>query len=276
MIWLILIALVVWAFVWWLKNCKTVKNGSMVCVTGGVKSGKSTFSFWLAYRAYKRNVRSVKFRNWLRKVFKIKGADEELPLFYTTIPVAVPHVLLTTELAMRLERFAYKSVIWIDEASLFADSQNYKNPVVNKQLTLLNKLIAHETKGGTIVYNTQSIGDLHYSVRRCLSEIYYVHSTFKWLPFFLMCSVREERYVEDNIAVNAPEDLEVYLKRVVMPKTIWKKFDCYCYSKLTDDLPVNKNVTEAKSLKADKIVTLDTSIKVECDLNEKKECEVVI
>lgn len=250
---------------------KVPKIGAMTCVTGEVKSGKSTFSFALAYGQYKRNIRAVKIRNWFRKTFLPKFALEEMPLFYTTIPVGVPHVLLTKELLMREERFAYKSVIWVDEASLLADSQFYKDINVNDSLMFFNKLIAHETKGGMVVYNTQSVEDLHFSIKRCLGRVFYVHETYKWIPFFLVCTVREERYsAENSVTTNYNEDMEETLKRVIIPKSVWKKFDCYCYSILTDHLPAHTQVTNAKTLKARKLLSFNPRHELEVSLNEEE------
>ena len=69
--------------------------------------------------------------------------------------------------------------------------------------------------------------------------------------------VREERYCEDNSSINTYEnDVEDCLKKVIIPKKIWKKFDAYCFSYLTDDLPVADNViVGAKDLKAKDIVS---------------------
>lgn len=252
------------------KNFKIPKIGAMTCVTGGVKSGKSTFSFALAYKSFKRNLRGVKIRNFFRKVFFIKDCDEELPKFYSTIPVACDHVLLTKDLLLRNERFAYKSVIWVDEASLLADSQYCKDLDVNDKLMFFNKLIAHETKGGLVVYNTQSVADLHYSVKRCLSEVFYVHGTFKWLPFFLLVTVREERYSEDlSVTTNYNEDVEENLKKVIISKKVWKMFDCYCYSVHTDHLPIADNVQKADSLKARKLLSFNP--RHELDVDEERE-----
>lgn len=256
MFWGILILIAVIFITWYIhKHFKVPKVGAMAMVTGGVKSGKSTFSFALAYKAYRRNLRSVKVRNFFARLFS--KPLEELPLFYTTIPVACPHVLLTRELLKREKRFAFKSVIWVDEASLFADSTLVKDSDLNDRLLLFNKLIAHETHGGMVVYNSQSISDIHFSVRRCLSEYFYVHGVFKWLPFFLVVTLREERYSEDGSTINNyDEDVEEKLKRVIIPKSTWKKFDCYCYSAQTDNLPVVDNVVEnVESLKAEDIVS---------------------
>lgn len=268
---IIILILLIVGYFYISKHYKMPKIGAMTCVTGGVKSGKSTFSFALAYKAYKRNVRGVKIRNFFRTLFRV-DFQEEIPLFYTTIPVACEHVLLTKDLLMRKERFAYKSVIWIDEASLLADSQYCKDLEINDNLMFFNKLIAHETKGGLVVYNTQSVADLHYSVKRCLSEVFYVHDTFKWLPFFLVCTVREERYSEDlSVQSTYQDDLEETLKRVIIPKKVWKMFDCYCYSKLTDKLAVNTNVTKAEDLKAKKLLSFNPRHELEVDDLEDKE-----
>lgn len=272
MILYILLAVGVLFLLWYIhKNFKIPKIGSMVVVTGGVKSGKSTFSFHVAHTTYKRNLRNVKIRNFFSKIFKKPQA--ELPLFYTTIPVETEHVLLTEDLLLRNTRFAYKSVIWVDEASLLADSQSYKDLDVNDRLMLFNKLIAHETRGGTIVYNSQSLADLHYSIKRCISETFYVHETFKWLPFFLVCTVREERYSEDGQSVNVyNSDVEESLKKVLVPKSVWKKFDCYCYSVMTDGKPIEKNINYNYDLKARKILSFNPrhNIDLKGEENEKK------
>lgn len=271
---IIIILAVFFGFALWSKFFKIPKTNNMVLVTGGVKSGKSTFSFHLAYSKFKQNRRAVRFRNFLAKIFS-KPLMEE-PKFYTTIPVAVPHVLLTRDLLMREHRFAYKSVIWVDEASILCDSMSYKDLDVNDRLLLFNKLIAHETKGGTIVYNTQSVSDLHYSVKRCVNEVMYVHDTFKWLPFFLVCTVREERYSEDgSVSSVYDDDVEKTLRKVIIPKSVWKKFDCYAYSSMTDDKPLYDSEVCATSLKAKGILSFNERHNItieEKEEDEKKEC----
>lgn len=272
--WLIVAVIAVIVCVVYSKYFKTLKKGNMVLVTGAVKSGKSTLSYYIARCTYRRNLRAVNVRNAFIKLFHLPVPYLEKPLFYTTIPVGIPHVLLTKELLLREERFAYKSVIWIDEASLFADSQSFKDKDVNDRLLMFNKLIAHETKGGTIVYNTQSVADLHYSIKRCISEIVYVYDTCTWLPFLLVSNVREERYSEDNIAVNTyGEDIADTMKRVVVPKRVWREFDCYCYSNLTDDLPVNENVVNATTLKAERVVSINDRHCIEKIKKEEEKCE---
>jgi len=252
--WILIIALILIAVFIIRKKFKSVKVDSLTLISGGVKTGKTTLAVHLALKEYKSVCRKVKIVNFFRRIFK----REELPrpLLYSNIPLDCPYVPLTKDLLLREKRFVYKSVILVSEASLVADSQLIKVQEINQDLLLFNKLIAHETHGGKIFYDTQSISDLHYSIKRCLSSYLYIHHTTKWIPFFLFMKVREDRYSEDNNVVNINDkDVEDTLKTVIIPKRVWKKFDCYCYSTLTDDLPVVEGEVLPDSLKADNIVS---------------------
>lgn len=252
--WLILVALVCLVLHIIRKIFKYPKIGAMAMVTGGVKTGKSTFSVALTIREYKRRHRAWKFRKFFQKLLK-REIDEE-PLIYSNIPLAVPYVPLTEDLILRRKRFTYGSVIYVCEASLMADSQMVKDMELNERLLLFNKLIGHELKGGCIIYDTQSIADVHYSIKRCLSEYFYIHHLVKWIPFFLVAYVREDRYSEDgSVVAVSSQDVEDTLTRVIIPKSTWKKFDCYCYSSLTDDKEVVSDTVVADSLKATNILS---------------------
>ena len=255
---LLLIGLGFFLFRWIMSKFKVPKIGAMALVSGGVKCGKSTLSVAIVMSEYKKRTRRIKFRNFFRKMF---GKPlQELPLIYSNIPLGVPYVELTDDLLLRKKRFVYGSVIYCCEASLVADSQLFKDMELNERLLLFNKLIGHETKGGCVIYDTQCIGDCHYSIKRCLSEYIYVHHLTKWIPFFLLAYVQECRYSDDKSTINVQdEDVENKLRRVIVPKSTWKKFDCYCYSSLTDDLPVENKVVEAIDLKARKILSFKKS-----------------
>lgn len=159
---------------------------------------------------------------------------------------------------MRKTRFAYKSVVWVDEATLLADSQLYKDVNLNAALLEFCKLFGHETKGGCIFFTSHCLSELHMAMRRASSEYFYVHSLIKWIPFFLVATVREERYSEDGTSVNVyDKDVEESLRKVIISKRVWKWFDCYCYSVMTDDLPVEKTVVNPSNLKADYVVSFN-------------------
>lgn len=236
------------------KLFKYPKIGSICMVTGGVKTGKSTFSVALVYREWKTRHRRWKIRKFFQTLFKLP-VDEE-PLIYSNVPLKVPYVPLTRDLLTRKQRFNYQSVIYICEASLVADSQMIRDAELNEKLLLFYKLIGHETKGGVLVVDTQAISDVHYSCKRVLSEYFYIHHLTKWIPFFLVAYVREDRYSDDGTVVTVNDkDVEQTLTRVIIPKKTWKLFDCYCYSALTDDLPSVDSTVVADSLKANEIVS---------------------
>lgn len=263
---LVIIAILV-AWILLSKLLKIPKFGNMVLITGGVKTGKSTMSVWLAARQYWRQRRKVWIYNrilypalhWLPFRWAKNMRIREIPLFYCNIPIAIKgYTPLTTDLIERKTRFRYGSVIYICESSLVADSQTIKDQIINEEMLLLNKLIAHETKGGYIFYDTQSISDNHYAVKRCLSTYFYIHHTRK-IPFFCLSWVRELKFSEDNSTINTFEDdVEKTLQLVIIPKKVWKMFDCYCYSALTDDLKVEDRqaiIVKTQSKKAKKIIT---------------------
>ena len=258
-----------------LNKFKVPKLNSLVMVTGGVKCGKSTLSVHMAISTYKSNRRKIKFKNFFRKLFH--KPLQELPLLYSNVPLAINYVPLTRDMLLRRERFVYGSVVYIQEASLVADSQLIKDKDLNNQLLLFFKLFGHESKGGTCILDTQCISDVHYSLKRSLSEYFYVHHLVKWIPFFLVAYVVEDRYSDDGtIITTESKDTEENLKRIIIPKRAWKYFDCYSYSVLTDDLKVNKklinNNLQTQDLKAYNIVSFRNEFNVEKEQkeNEKK------
>lgn len=256
MIWLVLIIGLIIVMVL-TRKFKKPKISCMALITGGVKAGKSTFSCALALSKYKSQVRKVRFANFFRRIFRKELFEK--PLLYSNVPLKCKYVPLTDDLLLRKQRFVYRSVIYAQEASLIADSQLIKDLDINQRLLLFNKLIGHETKGGYLIYDTQSINDNHYSIRRCISEYFYIHDTIKWIPFVLLCHVRELRYSDDGQEINVYEgDVEESMRTVLVSKRVWKMFDAYCYSVLTDHLPVASDVVEGRELsdlKARKVVS---------------------
>lgn len=256
MIWLVLVIGLIVVIVL-TRKFKKPKISCMALVTGGVKAGKSTFSCALALSKYKSQVRKVRFANFFRRIFRKELFEK--PLLYSNVPLNCEYVPLTDDLLLRKQRFVYRSVVYAQEASLIADSQLIKDLDINQRLLLFNKLIGHETKGGYLIYDTQCINDNHYSVKRCISEYFYIHDTVRWIPFILLCHVRELRYSDDGQEINVYEgDVEESMRTVLVSKRVWKMFDAYCYSVLTDHLPVASEVVEGRELldlKARKIVS---------------------
>ena len=253
---LILLVIIAVLLIKYFKSRKKINIGALCLITGGVKSGKTSLAVYLAFNEYRKRI----FNFYFKKIFfPKKNINIEKPLLYSNVPLKCSYVPLTKDLLLRKKRFAYNSVIYVCEASLVADNMLFKDMVLNDKLLFFNKLIAHETKGGCLIYDTQSLQDVHYTIKRSVSNFIYINSLNKGLPFILRANVKE--YInlgeDSNVFSINNDDLENEMKYVYFPKAIWKKFDCYCYSTLTDNLEVEKNVINNKngSLKVDKIIS---------------------
>lgn len=257
-----------WFFIHkFLSRFKFPKIGALALFVGGLKSGKSAISLacaWFNYRIARRKWRIKCFFIKVVNLFKRKNkfAFPERPLFYSTIPLKyIPYIPVTRDHLLRRRRFAYGSVVFIDEASLVADSQLIKDKCINNELLLFFKLFGHETRGGKCIVNTHCITDLHYALKRTTSQYFYVHHVSKYIPFVTLGYIREERYSEDGANINAfTDDVEETMKRCLMRSSIFRKYDSFCFSYLTDNLPTDtyadcRLLGKYDSLKASEIVS---------------------
>lgn len=240
---LVLVAIAFWFF---RRFFKFPAFGAVTMITGGVKCGKSALTVCFGVRAY-RKIRFVwHIRCFFAKLFRRQKPEE--PLLYSNIPLKnISYVPLTRDHLMRKVRLNAKSVCILDEASLVADSQLIKDKDINTQLLLFFKLYGHSTHGGKIFCNSHCISDLHYALKRTTSTYYYVHHLTKF-PFISCFKVREERYSEDGTTVNQyTDDVDKSLLRLFMFNRYYKRYDCFCYSALTDDLPTRNEVKKLRS-----------------------------
>lgn len=251
---LIIVAIVIVAFIIKGKS-KFLKLDAVTMINGGVKCGKTSLAVHLALKTYRKNL----IRYYIgSKVFRKKM---EKPLLYSNIPLKCNYVPLTKSIIERKERMNYKSVVLLSESSLVIDSMSFKDGLVNERVSLFIKLFGHETRGGSMFIETQSINDNHYAVKRCINKTLWIHSLIKVIPFFLVFRVREMAYSDEGnpSTINVfNEDVDNSLKLLIVSKRVWKKFDCYCYSSFTDNLAPVVNVVDKKDvddLKVAKIVS---------------------
>lgn len=251
-IWIILIIICVVAlYVLYRKNFKILNVPSVCLITGGVKCGKSLLSVKLSIKDYKK-------RHLIWKIKKLFGYKEEEPLYYTNVFVTFgnykrkrKHKLdkniryITLDHLLRNYRFNYKSVIYIQECSLLADNMDYNNATRNVDLSLYNKLIAHETKGGCVYYDTQSVLDSHYSIKRVCSTYLFIQKKLNIFGLFLILYVREMINTENGVN-NFTDDIDTTTRKVLVPRWWFFRYNRYEYSYLTDDLDTN-NVPYDKS-----------------------------
>lgn len=247
--------------VWFVRKFfKFPAFGAVTMITGGVKCGKSALTVKFARRAYRKALVGYYISCVVAKLFRRELPEK--PLLYSNIPLyKVKYVPLTLDHLLRKKRFNYKSIVLLDEVSLVADSMlsvNQKSTDVNTQLLLFCKLFGHETKGGKLFANTHVLSDVHFAFKRTTSTYYYVHSLSRF-PFFSFFHVREERYSDDGTVVNSySEDAQRSMLRIIAYNGLYKRYDAYCYSKLTDSCPTANIVKFNRSradLKLNKIVS---------------------
>ena len=263
--WLWLVVLILFclgAYIYY-KYFKIPKMKNVVFIDGSLGTGKSALTVCLAIRMYKRHLRHYKFRKFIYKLFKIKKENEE-PILYSNIHLRnIKYTYLTNDLILRKNyRFAYKSIVILDEFSLVADQNMYgkKYEEICERMNEFFKLFRHETKGGYLFINSQSTSDLNYTLKSVLSDYFYIHhKSNRFVPLVCVLKVQECRYSRDNSSLNVNiEDVEENLKCLVMLKKWFKYYDTYCHSIYTDFLPVYVNDDfrdKSKSLKSGKLVS---------------------
>lgn len=235
---LILIGAIVLVF-FILRKTKRFKLPNVVIVTGAPKTGKSALCLVLARRRY----RSALIKWYLGiPIFKVinhfaihKKEYPLKPMFYSNIPLAYKHNRITQDILKMRVKVPKKSVFFVDEVSLMADSMMFKDENLNMDLLLFFKLIGHTTYGGSIFMNSQCVGDVHYSIKRVLGSYLYIHDTITAWPFIAIANVREMVFSDDSqVGNNVTEDLDLSMRKCFYFKRVYKKYDCFCYSTFTD------------------------------------------
>lgn len=264
MIYLIILIIVLVIIYFIFRFFKIPKLKNLIFIDGSLGTGKSFYSVYLAIRLYKKQLFKYKIQKFLLHFFsfipKFKNKHVEQPVLYSNIKLKdIDYVLLDNDFLLRKKRFAFKSVVLLDEFSLVADQFLFKDKDLNEKLTLFFKLFRHETHGGYLVINSQSINDLHFSLKYVLSDYLYLHSRRK-LPFFTFIKCRELTYCADssNVVNVNTTDVENDLVTLIVPNKYYKKYDSYCYSLFTDFLPFEYNFTLSKSLKNYDLISFRT------------------
>lgn len=274
---LLLILCLVLFVLWWIRRkFKTLTLPCVFFVSGAIKSGKTLLSVHLAIKEYKKAVRHWKIRQFLLLFFRFKKTDDDnyAPMLYSNIPLAdVKYNPLTMDIILRQVRIPNKSVVLIDEVSLFADSMLFKDKELNNKLMAFYKLYGHYSHGGKMIIDSQSIADNHFSFKRCMGSYIYIYERRKY-PFFSVLKVRELMYSEDNsIQNNFIEDAELSFRKILITNRTYNKYDCYCYSCFTDKLVYKVDYNAQKksikdNLKCYSILSLNDFV---IEMNKKME-----
>lgn len=268
---LIVLILLIIGYSWYKKNFKKLDIPCVAMVTGAPKCGKSTIAIHLAYKEFKKARFKVAVKNIFNRLMHKPLLEK--PLFYSNIPLNIKegYTPVTKELLTAQTKFVEFSVVYLGEVSLIADSMSYRNEDINEQLLLFNKLFGHRV-GGKLFYDTQCINDCHYSLKRVVSNYLYCYKLVN-LPIlpFVIAYVREERYSDDNSTINTFEsDVEDSLKKILISKNVWKKFDYRCYRNIHNykSLKEECDIIHTNKLEANNIVSFKNYKTLEVNKNE--------
>lgn len=254
MAWIVVLVVVGVLLFLYFRYFKIPKIKNVVFVDGAPGAGKTFYCVNLAIRLYKAELRRYRVRkgilfvlsrlSFLKGVFaRFADAYGSLrePMLYSNIPLrCIKFCPLTMDILLRKVTIPYYSVILFDEISICVDQFDYKDRDVSDALKDFFKLSRHQFRGHVVI-DSQSVNDLHYSIKSVMSEYFYIHHRTK-LPFISILSMQELAYSADSSAnniVNAfTDDLESTLKKVIVFNKYYRYYDSYCYSILTDSLPV--------------------------------------
>lgn len=258
------IVLLVTVVVMW-KYKKQLHIGNLTLISGGVKTGKTQLSVCIVMKLYKKQLKKWRI-NCIKAKIKKQSLPEK-PLIYSNMPLGCEYVPLSLDLVTGKSRFAYGSIIYLNEVSLVSGSKDIKDEIVNDWLLQMYKLCAHMTKGGYWILDTQSPQDLHYTIKRSLSTYLCIYRTIK-LPHVSIMWVRENLLVdgENTIAIDSQTDSQDNPKEggkrqywQIVSNKYWQYYDQYAYSYLTDNLPVyteTVKLTKKSDKKVHKLVRI--------------------
>lgn len=251
-IFIVFIIIVILMILYMLRKKKF--NGANVQeFNSNVGGGKTSTAIYVGMTRHKFLVTSVKFTNFWRKVFHLEPF--ELPYCYCNQPIyknRKKDILwkwykpFTLEHLLRKVRVERKSTTILCECSLIATSmdgvpnKNGFSREQNDSLNLFLKLYRHYSHGGSLICETQSRDDLHYSFDRNIVVCTFIFKSIN-LPFFRLVKCMDLLYSgnkEITNSINGDVTQSVDLKWFLVPKTIFNKYDSYYYECLTKDLPV--------------------------------------
>lgn len=260
---IILVIILIVLYCYFYAKHKTIKCNSVLMITGAPKTGKSLLSVYLAFNFVFWNRVKWCLNKSINFTFGFNYL-KDFPELYSNIPLkhSFGYIPITKNMLLRKEKINEKSVFYLGEFSLVANSRlgqknGNKNGIdydtINEELLLFTKLCGHQFNGKVII-DSQTISDVHYAAKRVLSNYLYIHHTTKLL-FHNVLWVQEMIFSDDNSSINVnDEDCESKLKWLWLPKKYYKKYDFRCYSVFTDNLTSDSKLIYPNNMKADNIV----------------------
>lgn len=182
---------------------------SVILYTGGLGSGKSLISSQMALKLLRKNRSIVFWHNVFHPIDKW-----EKPQLYSNIAFKISKkewaLKLTPEHLTLQASIIPKSVVFVDEISLFLDQFSIKLPA-SDTVEEFSTLFRQYTKNGFLVANTQNSNKVNFHFRYCVNSALNLCYFKKWFPFcwlFYTVKVRNISLADDikKIENNNKED----------------------------------------------------------------------
>ena len=198
-----------------------IKNDNVICLSGGLGTGKTSIAVETALNRLKKNRRTIN-----------KGAK-----LYSNIPIIISKKeaseKLTNDILYRRNKLPIGSIVLLDEASTYIDNMQVRGPNVRK-LDNFFRFYRHYTKGGYLIMTDQSLSLVHNIIRRRVNTFYLLSNNKKVLKYWHFCEVIPLINTDDSTIKEQDTDKQLILFGCY---GIIKHYDTYCYSEKVSKLP---------------------------------------
>lgn len=232
----ILITFAVVFILWLIIKPYIIKHDTVSLYVGSLGSGKTLVGVSDSVRMLRKNRMKVAWYNLWHKTKKPK------PMLYSSIPIKVSKkemsIDLKTEHVLMTERVIEKSVLFIDEVSLFLNS--FETVTTNRNIKTVEEfatLFRHYTKGGYLIMTTQNTAKCNYVIRYCCNECYNL-SNFNTIPLIHLIYWHKIRHI------TLTDDIKTIEEGQAEDNADWhigffgrRKYDTYAFSERYNTVP---------------------------------------
>ena len=246
---LIIVIILIIFFIWKVLKPYFLKYDTTILFCGGLGSGKTLNCVKTAKTLYRKNITIWKWKKRLhdfKQLFKKKcnrvKFTQEMPLFYSTIPVKMgkyqSYQLLKEHLTLEL-RINQNSVVFIDELPNIVNQFNWNLEDVQFHLNEFITFFRHYI-GGYLVVNGQAESEIVKQVRVKLNSYYWCFNFQKFLFFFYRVRILHSQISENDVSLSS-DFIEENTRWTygILPRKI---YNTRAYKHRYDKLKKSKNI----------------------------------
>lgn len=223
------------------KDAISVPDEHIVCLTGGVGTGKTYTAVNQTFAKYRQLLRKYKLSKipLIRRIFKLKGFVK--PTLYSNIPLKTgkkhPVHVFKIEHITGVEYLPENCVCLIDEFGQLANQNEFSNILVKENMQFIVRFFRHFTNGYLYITD-QSFNNIAVPVRRRINTCFNLQE-FKRAFFFIFplpfakISCQQLINTDDNLQMQSARLIENY-DYFLLPLPYFKtkkntKYNSRCY-----------------------------------------------